>query len=240
MTKCIRRRLSLLILLLPAGYAPVILPLCAQTSPPLSHLIVLSRKQASQLALEQCQPEYPVLARVNYIQGHVRAELEVAKDGKVAQAHVVTGNPILAAATLKALRKWIYRPLKTASGPAAFLTTVEVKFSLRIHKNDTLPSQAESDLSRQVRPPVVIGRPSNPSPAALVHMRLLVNDEGRVIDSEPSPRAFGNPAAVRKTLQEWAFRPARWGTLPVPWYLEVDIPISPTALPRVVTAPTGR
>jgi len=202
--------------------------------------MILNRKQASRLALEQNQPEYPALARINYIQGHVRTELEVAKDGKVAQAHVVEGNAILAAATLKALRNWVYRPLETAAGPVAFLTTVEVKFTLRIPKNDTAPSEAENDLSRQIRPPVIIERPASPTPAALVHMRLLVDDRGQVIDSEPSSRVFNNPSALQKALKEWAFRPAHWGTLPVPWYLDVDVPISPAVLPLLATAPTGR
>jgi len=215
----------------------------AQAAPASTPLPFLSTKKASQLIQEQSQPNYPALARVNYIQGHVRVELEVGCDGKVVEAHVTSGHPILAAAALKALRTWTYRPLETSSGPAAFLTTVLVKFSLRTHNThhtELFPSQAESDLSRQVHPPVVTERPPAPRPAAVIHMRLLVSDKGQVIDSEPSPRAFANPTEAGKALEAWTFLPAHWGSLPIPWYLEVDVPFNASSLPHAVGNPGRR
>jgi len=240
MTKFGWHRHGLFLSVLALGCAPEIALPQAQPPLPVQNPVSLNSKQATSLVLDQAKPEYPPLAKVNYIQGHVRVQVEIARDGKVAQAHVVRGHPILAASALKAARGWIYRPLQTPSGPSGFLTTVEVKFSLRPHKMDTVPSQAERDLSRQVKPPEVIGRPADPSPTAVVHMRLLLNDQGQVIDAEPLPGAVTNLEAAEKSLEGWTFRPAHWGSLPIPWYLDVDVPVGTAAISRAGADPGGR
>jgi TonB family protein len=206
-------------------------------APPASPPIMLDRKTASRLAQDQALPEYPPLAKVNYIRGRVRLAVEVASDGKVAQAHVLCGNPILAASALKAIRSWIYHPLVTPSGPSAFLTIVELKFFLHLHGMILPEAQAEGDLSRQIKPPVVIGRPADPPSANVVHLRLLLDDQGHVIDSDSPPGTTSDTEAARKSLQGWSFRPAHWGTLPIPWYLDVDVPVSEPSNERAAADP---
>lgn len=212
----------------------------ARPLPPAQDPVSLTSKQATRLLLDQARPEYPPLAKVNYIQGPVQIQVEITRDGKVAKAHVVRGHPILAASALKAVRGWIYRPLQTPSGPSGFLTTVEMKFSLRPHKTDTLPIEPERYLSRQVKPPEVIGRPAWPSPSAVAHMRVLLNDQGEVIDAEPVPRTGTNLEAAERSLEGWTFRPAHWGSLPIPWYLDVDVPVGTGATIRAGAEPNRR
>jgi TonB family protein len=202
--------------------------------------IVLDRKAASRLVQDQTPPKYPPIARINYIQGHVAVQIGVGRNGKVTWTHVLRGNPLLAAPALKAIRRWVYQPLETPTGPSAFLTTVDLKFALRAGEQDQIPRHAERDLSRQVKPPEVIGRPPDPPPTGVVHMRLLLDDQGQVIDSESPPVALSDQDAARKALQGWTFRPARWGNLPVPWYLEVDVPISEPSAERAAADPDLR
>jgi TonB family protein len=213
-----------------------------QDAPPLLALpsIILDTKAAKRLVQDQTSPEYPPIARINYIQGHVAVQIAVGRNGKVTWTHVLRGNPLLAASALKAIRRWIYHPVETASGPSAFLTTVDVKFALRAGEQDQIPRHAERDLSRQIKPPEVIGRPADPPPTGVVHLRLLLDDQGQVIDSEPPPMAASDLDAARKALQSWTFRPARWGNLPVPWYLEVDVPISEPSAERAAADPDLR
>lgn len=187
--------------------------------------VVLDRRAASGLVLNQAKPEYPPVARVNYIQGHVRLQLAVRRDGRVGEAHVLRGHPILAASALKAIRRWIYRPFLTASGPAPFLTTVDVNFTLHTKKIEHFPYEAERDLNRQVQPPALLEGPISNGSMASVRLRVLVSDEGHVIDSHPVTGPPSHFEAARKTVERWAFRPARWGALPVPWYLDIDVPI---------------
>jgi hypothetical protein len=61
-----------------------------------------------------------------------------------------------------------------------------------------------------------------------------------VIDAEPLPGAGTNLEAAEKSLKGWTFRPAHWGSLPIPWYLDVDIPVGTAATARAGTDPGGR
>src|SRR5208283_2281942 len=102
------------------------------SDPPTNPLpIIVNAKQAARLSLYHPAPEYPSVAKVNYLQGHVELQLTVNGQGTVAKAHVLEGNAILAVSALKAARQWSYRPLATAAGPSGFITTVELRFSLQ-------------------------------------------------------------------------------------------------------------
>ena len=192
------------------------------------HLPELGAKEASRLLVSQTPPEYPVLAKVNYIQGRIRVRLTVDTEGKVVNVHVLSGNPLLAAAVLNSVSGWRYRPYMARDGhtPTAFETKLEVNFSLRTNRMDLMPTKAESDFGRQVKPPEVLTASGiSTTTDAFVRLRLLVGADGKVIDSEILK---GIPSLLEKAtrvITRWSFRPARWGTLAVPWYLDVEVPV---------------
>ena len=200
---------------------------CAQQAERQQQLTVQDTKEASRLPLDQVSPEYPALAKMNYIQGRVRVQLVISSAGTVSRAHVLSGNPLLAAAVLNSVYEWRYRPFVAESGSTPFTTFVDVNFTLRTRNLELTPQQADSDFSRQVKPPEVLTRPEK---AASTHssarLRLLVNAEGKVIDSEFVKGIPSDFEGARKSIEQWSFQPARWGTLSVPWYLEVEVPAS--------------
>ena len=201
------------------------MPVNAQSEATGQHPVELNRKMASRLLVSQVTPEYPSIARVNYIRGQVRMLVTVTRSGRVSVAHVLQGHPFLAASALQAIRQWVYRPLVTASGPAEFQTTVDVNFTLRSIKADRLPPDPDQDLDRQVRPPEALEMSPGAISADGVRMRVLVNDRGRAIDATP---LTGRPSlfrAARQRVEGWEFRPARWGNFKVPWYLDVTVPM---------------
>ena len=204
-------------------------------------LLVLDAKEATGLLLNQAPPEYPALAKVNYIQGRVRVRLVVSAAGSVVGAHVLSGNPLLAAAVLDRVRMWRYSPYVAQGGATPFETAVDVNFTLRIKKVGLVPLQAESDFGRQVKPPEVLAGPEKTaSTDPSVRLRLLVNAEGKVIDSailKGIPSLF---EGARKSIEGWSFRPARWGALSVPWYLEVDVPVYNAPSQAGTRLPSGR
>jgi TonB family protein len=200
-------------------------PVTAQSETAIEHPVELNRKMASQLLVSRVEPEYPSIARVNYIRGQVRMLVTVTSAGKVGFAHVLHGHPFLAASALQAIRQWVYHPLVTASGPAEFQTMVDVNFNLRNIRADRLPPDADQDLNWQVRPPEALDVPLGAASADSVRMRVLVNDRGHAIDATP---LTGRPSlfpAARQRIEGWEFRPARWGNLKVPWYVDVTVPI---------------
>jgi TonB family protein len=212
----------------------------AQSTEGQQQLPVLDTKKASHLCVNQVPPEYPALAKMNYIQGRVRVQLVVSRGGTVASAHVLSGHPLLAAAVLNSVRLWRYRPLVAEGSSSSFATSVDVNFTLRIRKMDLPPPQAESDFRRQVKPPEVLTRPeetasSDPS----VRVRLLVSAEGKVIDSEILRGMPSQFEGARKSIERWSFRPARWGALSVPWYLDVDVPVYNPPTQAGTVSPSG-
>jgi len=213
----------LVVLVLAIGSASP--PVSAQSEAAGQPPVELDHKMASRLLVSQVAPEYPSIARVNYIRGQVRMVVTVTRSGKVSFAHVLQGHPFLAASALQAIRQWVYRPWVTASGPAEFRTTVDVNFNLRNIRADRLPPDADQDLNRQVRPPEALEMPSGAISAGGVRMRVLVNDRGHAIDATP---LTGRPSlfrAARQRIERWEFRPARWGNFKVPWYLDVTVPM---------------
>lgn len=209
----------------------------AQSAAAKSRPTVLDSRAASRLVIRQVTPEYPPVAKVNYIQGLVRLELLVTREGRVSEAHVVEGHPTLAASALKAAHHWAYRPLVTDSGPVPFETFVDMRFTLRSRKIDQVPQQPERDLSQRVRPPQVLTKPGDPPCSVFVRMRVLVGETGQALDSFP---LRGDPAdflAARKTIESWKFQPARWGAVRIAWYLEVDVPVESSAAQHTAADP---
>ncbi|HZO98783.1 MAG TPA: energy transducer TonB [Terriglobia bacterium] len=194
--------------------------------------VVLDPKAAARQIWKEVKPEYPALARVNYIQGHVQVRIVVSKDGRVSQAHVVQGHPFLAVSVLQAVRRWLYHPLRTADGPVEFTTLIDVNFTLHTRKVDSVPLQPVKDLDRQVHPPQVLNGPPADSSNSLVRMRVLVGDKGEVLDSTPLNGLAADFPAARKIVEHWTYRPARWGAMAVPWYLDVDVPVENSVADR--------
>ena len=192
-------------------------------------LKMIDRKTAANLLLLQPPPEYPPVAKVNYIQGNVELLVTVNGAGIVAGAHVMDGDALLAASALQAVRRWTYRPLATAAGPAGFITTVLMKFSLHCKGLDLSPQRAEEDFLRRIKPAEILHSMEGSSSREFVHLRVLVDERGQVID--PGAAALGKERleAVSESLRGLAFRPASWGNLPVASYVDVNVPLG--ALP---------
>jgi TonB family protein len=203
-------------------------------------LEVLPPKKANKLLLKQHTPDYPAIAKMNYIQGQVRVQAIVTREGEVAEAHVVRGHPFLAVAALKAIRNWLFKPAKSRQGPAEFQTFVDVRFSLHPRKVFPLPDKPESDLGRQVRPPELLEKLPDAESRETVRLRVLVGPEGEVLDSQPLVASANHLREARRVVANWSFRPARWGAMAVPWYLEVDVPIETRPAAQGSADPGGR
>jgi TonB family protein len=209
-----------------------------------SNPVVLNSKEASRLILNQMKPEYPALAKVNYIQGSVRMRLRITREGRVSEAHVIRGHPFLAAEALNAARHWIYRMPKNGTAKDGFLTFVDINFKLRQRHVERLPPQPELDLDRQVQPPTVVQKPdcAGALTTSRMRVRVLVGPDGRALDAEPASGENPDLRAARKVMEQWRFHPARWGNHAVPWYLDVDVPALPSETAPAVrpgTAPLG-
>ncbi len=75
-------------------------------------------------------PVYPPLAKQARIQGTVRLQAVIAKDGSVVELQVLSGHPLLVQAALDAVRQWRYHPTLLNAEPVEVVTTVDVIFTL--------------------------------------------------------------------------------------------------------------
>jgi TonB family protein len=85
--------------------------------------------QAAKL-LNHPAPVYPSIAREARIQGLVRLEVVIGKDGKVHQTRVMSGDTLLARAAVDAVRNWSYQPTELDGQPVDVSTEVDLQFKL--------------------------------------------------------------------------------------------------------------
>ena len=76
-------------------------------------------------------PTYPAIARSAHVEGIVIVEATIGPNGKVQDARILRGNPLLDAAALDAVRQWEYTPTLLNGSPVAVVMTVTVNFRLR-------------------------------------------------------------------------------------------------------------
>jgi protein TonB len=64
------------------------------------------------------------------IQGTVRLEAIISKDGTIQDLHTVSGHPLLIKAAIEAVSRWRYQPTLLNGEPVEVVTEVDVNFTL--------------------------------------------------------------------------------------------------------------
>ncbi len=73
---------------------------------------------------------YPPEAKAARIQGVVRFEALIGKDGRLRSLTVLTGHPLLIPAAQEAVEQWEYRPFLLNGEAVEVETQIEVTFTL--------------------------------------------------------------------------------------------------------------
>ena len=76
-------------------------------------------------------PIYPDLAVQTRLEGRVTIECRIDTSGRVVDAAILQGHPILSPAALAAVRQWVYQPTLLNGVPVSVIMTVTVHFHLR-------------------------------------------------------------------------------------------------------------
>ena len=75
-------------------------------------------------------PEYPPLAKMARIQGTVRLEAIISKDGTIQDLKVLSGHPLLVKSAIDAVSRWRYQPTLLNGEPVEVVTEIDVNFML--------------------------------------------------------------------------------------------------------------
>ena len=79
----------------------------------------------------QPKPDYPPLAKMARIQGVVRLEAIISKDGTIQDLKTISGHPLLLKAALEAVERWRYQPTLLNGEPVEVVTEIDVNFTLQ-------------------------------------------------------------------------------------------------------------
>jgi len=80
--------------------------------------------------IQQAVPAYPALAKLARIQGLVRFNVIIGKDGHIGNMTLISGHPLLIEAAQEAVKQWVYRPTLLNGDPVEVATVVDVQFTL--------------------------------------------------------------------------------------------------------------
>jgi protein TonB len=80
--------------------------------------------------LRHVAPVYPEIARLTRIEGNVVLECTISPEGRIVDARVLSGPPLLQAAAAEAVQQWVYRPTLLNGVAVPVIMTVTVHFTL--------------------------------------------------------------------------------------------------------------
>jgi TonB family protein len=75
-------------------------------------------------------PSYPALAQAAGVQGTVKLQVRVTKDGRVEVIKLLDGEPVLADAAISMVKQWRANPASINGKPVEVISTVTFKFQL--------------------------------------------------------------------------------------------------------------
>ena len=76
------------------------------------------------------RPTYPPEAKQAHIQGVVKLNAIIARDGTIQSLDVISGEPVLAQSALDAVRQWVYQPTLLNGQPVEVQTEIDVNYTL--------------------------------------------------------------------------------------------------------------
>lgn len=98
--------------------------------PPPPKRIRVSQGVQEAKVIRRVQPRFPPIAKQARIQGTVRLEAIIAKDGTIQNLQVLKGHPLLAQAAIDAVSQWRYEPTLLNNQPVEVVTLINVIFKL--------------------------------------------------------------------------------------------------------------
>jgi periplasmic protein TonB len=85
--------------------------------------VKVSETEAKQAAVEKPTPVISTTARQLKVSGRVELSVTIDPSGMVADVQIMSGNPILTASCVAAVKKWKFKPFQE-NGKAAAATTI--------------------------------------------------------------------------------------------------------------------
>jgi protein TonB len=82
-------------------------------------------------AIKRVQPPYPPIAKAARASGAVQVQVTIGEDGRVIDAAVVSGHPLLRDAAVQAARQWVFKPTELSGVPVKVQGVLTFNFTLQ-------------------------------------------------------------------------------------------------------------
>lgn len=108
----------------------------AVISPPLNKDAAVTQQVRVESSIEAANlikkviPLYPPLAKATGIQGTVRFNAQIGKDGRIINLKFMSGPVVFVDAATAAVKQWVYRPSLLDGKPVEVVTQIDVNFTL--------------------------------------------------------------------------------------------------------------
>ena len=86
--------------------------------------------QAAQSVTVSVPPDYPLLARQMKVQGAVRLQALISRDGTIQELQILSGPSILATAAREAVKQWHFKPYIQNGQPVETQARITVNFTI--------------------------------------------------------------------------------------------------------------
>ncbi|HEU0123594.1 MAG TPA: energy transducer TonB [Bryobacteraceae bacterium] len=90
----------------------------------------VAQPDAIRAAIKKVQPDYNPIARQMRVQGDVEVEAHVSDSGEVTEVKVMSGNALLTAGVVKAVKDWRFQPFQENGKASQAVATLRFSFKL--------------------------------------------------------------------------------------------------------------
>lgn len=183
--------------------------------------------------------DYPIKAANEGLQGQVWVKAFITEAGDVERVEVISGDPILAEAAVKAAKEWKFKPFIRGGKPIKIATKIPFDFAFRNEVKDTPapadPSPDQANNAGGAAAPQSVRVSQGVSTGLLIHkvqpiypesarrnyvqgtviLQAVITKDGRVSDLTPisGPKEL-IPAAIG-AVQQWRYKPYLLADKPV-------------------------
>ncbi len=153
-----------------------------------------SAEDSTRLVIVKFQkPEYPIEATRQQIQGQVWVHLVITETGDVESAEAISGNPLLAAATVKAMKQWKFKPYIRNGHPVRVATKLSYDFAFQDKVKDVTEGTDATKgkvLSNPSAPAAGVSSPASPGTTVPPAAATSGNPPQRIVIAQGVSRGF--------------------------------------------------
>ncbi len=113
------------------GLSEVLSSASSNSAKPTLTRMKISQGVSQGMVIRRVQPKYPPSALATHTEGAVQIEATISKEGFVIDPKVLSGDRMLAAAALAAVRQWRYKPYYLDGQPVEIQTQITISFKAR-------------------------------------------------------------------------------------------------------------